>query len=183
MHLNTLCSEWSFICRVRFIKASYTQWEGELYAYSGSLYTRFNGTVSSKKSSRLMFWKQWHCVGEGVPEWRHLIQFLPVEYHDRRVKTPLWTNLTTRFTDSYWHHWIQTTQRWHKQTGGLLGYLRSRKPGTKETQMVQHVCWCVSQWKSTEMAWLNDETPLWTNLTKRFPDSCWLQLMSWHLNN
>ena len=40
------------------------------------------------------------CAG-GVPQWRHLIQFLPGEYHDRRVKTPLWTNLATRFTDSY----------------------------------------------------------------------------------
>ena len=40
------------------------------------------------------------CEG-GVPEWRHLIQFLPVENHDRVVKSPRWTNLATRFTDSY----------------------------------------------------------------------------------
>ena len=41
------------------------------------------------------------CVG-GVPEWRHLIQFLPTEYHDP-ADTVLDTILDTVLASSEYH--------------------------------------------------------------------------------
>ena len=66
--------------------------------HNSSLYTHFSGSVTFKEEQEVDvlkavtlcvggFFDNTLCVG-GVPEWRHLIHFLPGEYHDRPGKNP-----------------------------------------------------------------------------------------------
>ena len=102
----------------------------------------------------------------GVPEWRHLIHFLPGEYHDPRVKTPCGQTLL--------HASLTATDiTGSKQLGdgtnklGVSWLFMQQKSWNKRVTYIRYNTFH-NESLYLEMEWFNTKTPLFSSVDKPY---------------